>query len=185
MSKKDKVPEYFEVFDNHGHLCGLLPRQDVHRRGLWHRSADVWVYRPDGSLLLQCRSRNKDLFPGCWDYSMGEHLLPSESYLAGARRGLREELGIVARDVEFIGDLRHVCNHCPERDIHDRELSRSFRAVHDGKLYPDPGEVAEVRWMCPDQVVAWMLREPSAFTPWFIQAARELDLLPAVDCHSG
>lgn len=177
--------ECFEVFDAHGHLCGLARREEVHRRGLWHRSADVWVYRCDGSLLLQRRAEHKDLFPGCWDYSVGEHLLPGESYPAGARRGLREELGIVAVDLEAIDGLRRVCNHCPELGIHDRELSRSFRMVHDGELCPDPVEVAEVRWMTPDEVAHWMLQEPSAFTPWFIDAARELGLMPSVDSTAG
>lgn len=180
MSGEGSEIEYFEVFDDQGHLCGLVPRAEVHRLGLWHRSADIWVYSRDGSLLLQRRAQHKDLFPGCWDYSVGEHLRPGESYLAGARRGLREELGILAGDLAFAGGLRRVRNHCPDRGIDDRELSRSFRVVHDGALHPDPNEVAEVRWLAPDVVARWMERQPSAFTPWFLQAARELRwILPA------
>lgn len=185
MRGADPAGEFFEVFDDHGQPRGLARRDEVHRRGLWHRSADVWVYRRDGSLLLQRRARHKDLFPGRWDYSVGEHLRPSESYPAGARRGLREELGIVAMDLEAMGGLRRVCNDHPELGIHDRELSRSFRVVHDGELKLDPTEVAEVRWMAPKAVAQWMLQEPSAFTPWFLKAARELGLMPPAGGTSG
>lgn len=178
-------PEWFDIFDDDGQRCGQAPREEVHRRGLWHRSADVWVYRRDGRVLLQRRSQYKDLFAGCWDYSVGEHLRPGESFLDGARRGLHEELGILAAELTAVGGLRRVCNHDPERGVHDRELSRSFRVVYDGALHPDPAEVAEVRWMTPYEVSHWMLREPSAFTPWFIQAARELALIPPGDSTAG
>lgn len=181
MSGGAVAREWFEVFDDQGHPCGLAPRQEVHRQGLWHRCADVWVFRGDGSLLLQRRAADKDLFPDCWDYSVGEHLKATESYLNGARRGLREELGIVDCELEIVGDLRRVCTHVPERSIDDRELSQSFSVVHDGPVHPDQAEVAELRWMAPAAVARWMALEPAAFTPWFRQAGRELELLPLAD----
>jgi len=170
--------EWFEVFDDEGQRCGLVPRHEVHRRGFWHRSADVWVFAPDGRLLLQRRADDKDLFAGCWDYSVGEHLQPGESYLAAARRGLREELGIGEVEIEVVGGLRRVCTRSIELDIHDRELAQSFAIVHEGGVYPDPEEVADLRWMAPAAVARWMIREPTAFTPWFMQAARALPLIP-------
>lgn len=33
---------------------------------------------------------------------------------------------------------------------------------------PDPGEISEGRWISPDELDAWMSREPKAFTPSFI-----------------
>lgn len=181
MSGEGAGREWFEVFDDHGHLGGLVLRNEVHKRGLWHRSADVWVFGGDGSLLLQRRARGKDLFAGCWDYSVGEHLRPQESYVAGARRGLLEELGVVGCDLEAVGGLRRVRTQDPARNIDDCEMARSFIIVHEGEVHLDPAEVAEVRWMTPLAVAHWMAQEPADFTPWFIQAASELGLIPLPD----
>jgi len=181
MSGEAAATEWFEIFDDRGYPCGLVPRHEVHRQGLWHRSADVWVFGRDGRLLLQRRAENKDLFSGCWDYSVGEHLRAKESYLAGARRGLREELGIFDCELEIVGGLRRVCTHCPDRRIDDRELAQSFFVIHDGPVHPDQAEVAEVRWMAPAAVARWMALEPTAFTPWFRQAAREFEIIPLAE----
>lgn len=181
MSRAQDGQERFEIFDDAGRLLGLAPREEVHRRGLWHRSADVWVFDADGRLLLQRRSGNKDLFPGCWDYSVGEHLRPEESYRAGAQRGLREELGIVGGELTTRGGLRRVCTRVPERQVDDRELARSFVLLrYAGSVCPDSAEVAELRWMQPSALARWMALEAAAFTPWLIQAGRELGLIPSL-----
>ena len=173
------MPEYFETFDERGHLTGRAPRAVVHREGLWHRSTDVWLFRPDGRLLLQRRAGQKDLYPGRWDYSVGEHLLPGESYQRGAERGLVEELGLGDLALVALGGLRRSATEAPEFGILDREFCRSWRALYTGgPLRPDTDEVVEVAWHSPAEVVEWLRREPEAFTPWFVAAGRETGMLP-------
>lgn len=167
--------ELFEVFDEDGRRLGLEARVTVHAQGLWHRSVNVWVFRSDGCLLLQRRAADKDLFPCCWDYSVGEHLRPGESWLAGAQRGLAEELGITASALQPLGGMRRVRNEHPRLGILDRELTRSYRLQHDGPIAPDGIEVAEICWLAPTAVLAWMQAEAEAFTPWFINAVGDLD----------
>ncbi len=58
------MPEYFEAFDDADQPLGLVAREEVHRRGLWHRSAHVLVWSSDGALLLQRRVAHKDLYGG-------------------------------------------------------------------------------------------------------------------------
>lgn len=162
--------EQFEIFDDLGQLCGLAPRDEVHRLGFWHRSADVWLFRADGAMLVQRRAADKDLFPGRWDYSVGEHLLPGESFPAGAARGLAEELGIRGAVLTAVGGLRRVISDYPELGILDRELSRSFRACCEAELRPASAEVEAIQWVFPEALRSWMQREPQAFTPWFLAA---------------
>ncbi|TVS12902.1 MAG: NUDIX domain-containing protein [Gammaproteobacteria bacterium] len=176
MRCPDPRSELFEVFDDHGHVCGSMPRDEVHRSGCWHRSADVWLFRDDGALLLQQRASDKDLFAGCWDYSVGEHLRPGESFLAGALRGLEEELGLASIVLEPVGGLRRVVSEVPECDIRDRELARTFRGRIDEPVHPDGVEVDRVMWLQPEQLRQWMLQEPAAFTPWFMAAVKQLGL---------
>lgn len=49
----------------------------------------MWVFRPDGRLLIQRRSAAKKMGPSQWDLSVAEHLQPGESFLeaGGGRAG--------------------------------------------------------------------------------------------------
>lgn len=176
--------EYFEIFDDRGHLCGRMARDEVHRSGWWHRSADVWLFRSDGALLLQQRARDKDLYPGRWDYSVGEHLLPGESFPMGAKRGLYEELGVCDVVLAAVGGLRRVVTEDARLGIRDRELARSFRVRCDEDLRPAASEVQQVQWVRPGSLHDWMRREPQAFTPWFIAAVAETGILDGLPSDS-
>ncbi|EFN56468.1 hypothetical protein CHLNCDRAFT_22214, partial [Chlorella variabilis] len=92
----DREQELFELVDEAGNTLGTELRSVVHRKGasLLHRAVYVWVFRPDGALLIQRRSPLKQIGPGQLDLSVAEHLQPGENYVQGAVRGLAEELGI-------------------------------------------------------------------------------------------
>ena len=170
------LTELFETFDDAGRSTGLVPRHQVHARGLWHKSAHVLLFTSGGQLWVQRRAASKDLFPGRWDFSVGEHLHPAESYLDGALRGLAEELGVSGVVLEpMLGVRRWQCQ-LPERGVFDRELQQAFRGCWDGSLAPDPGEVAEVRALALGDVAAWLERSPDDFTPWFLAEFHALEL---------
>lgn len=171
------MEELFETFDAAGNPTGLVARSRVHARGLWHRAAHVWLFTSDGRLHIQRRAAHKDLYPDLWDFSVGEHLKPGESFEAGARRGLAEELGVSVAALEPIGEERYMRLEMPERGIRDFEVQRSFRACYDGTISPDPDEVAEVQLIELDALRAWMGRASDAFTPWFVTDVFELGIL--------
>jgi isopentenyldiphosphate isomerase len=52
------------------------------------------MFTSDRKLVIQQRSKRRRQSPGALDCSVSEHLKAGESYLAGAQRGLEEELGI-------------------------------------------------------------------------------------------
>src|SRR5256886_12319863 len=56
----------------------------------------IFLARFDGRILLQHRSPNKTIFPGCWDSSSSFHVTFGESYEQAARRELKEEAGVSA-----------------------------------------------------------------------------------------
>jgi isopentenyl-diphosphate delta-isomerase type 1 len=167
--------EHFEILDERGARVGLAPRSRAHREGLWHRAVHVFVFRSDGRLLIQRRQLHKDICPGAWDLSAAEHLKPGESYLEGAVRGLREELG-VEEDValEEVAGVSPARLDLPALGVKDYELQQSFRCVYDGPVVPDPNEVAEVRTMALDELRAAFAERPAEFTPWFRDDAKRL-----------
>lgn len=168
------MPEYFEAFDDADQPLGLVARDEVHRTGLWHRSAHVLVWSSEGALLVQRRVDHKDLYGGKWDYSVGEHLKPGESFADGAARGLLEELGVRSPLARCGAVVRNAW--CGQGCI-DREIQQAFETTHDGPFTPDPAEVAEVRFLRLDVLNAWIRRSPEDFTPWFVGELTRLGVL--------
>jgi len=166
------------VFDRNGRQLGLRPRKEVHQKGLWHKSAQVFVFDRQGRLLMQQRAADKDLYAGLWDYSVGEHLQPGESFLQAAVRGLHEELGITGvHPLTPMGGQRWVEI---ESALHaDREIQQAYRCEYQGALKVDPGEVAQVRYIALPDLAAWLAAEPEAFTPWFVADIEEFGLFAA------
>jgi isopentenyldiphosphate isomerase len=169
--------EYFETFDDDGRATGLVSRARVHASGLWHRSAHVFLFDSSGALYVQRRAAGKDICPGRWDFSVGEHLQPGETYLQGALRGLAEELGVTGVRLEPMNEVRRWAGAAPELGVIDRELQQAFCGCYDGPVRADPAEVAEVRALPLDRLAAWLAQTPEDFTPWFIAELDHLDLL--------
>jgi isopentenyldiphosphate isomerase len=132
----------------------------------------VFLFRSDGTLCIQQRAPDKDIQPGRWDLTVGEHLQPGEDYAAAAHRGLREELGIAGVELTPLGAERPFRCDLPERGIADHELQAAFRGVFDGALEPDGVEVAAVRSIGAAELHAWIARAPGDFTPWFLHELR-------------
>ena len=168
------MDELFETYDEAGRAMGLMARHRVHATGAWHRSAHVFLFDTTGALLIQRRAPGKDLYPDLWDYSVGEHLVPGETYLAAARRGLEEELGVRGVSLEPVGDVRRWRSHQAELNLRDNELQQAFTGVHDGPFEPDAAEVAEVRAVGLQELAAEIERWPARFTPWFVRDLAEL-----------
>jgi isopentenyldiphosphate isomerase len=177
--------ELFETFDDDGRPTGLIPRDRVHATGLWHRSAHVFLFDGGGALYVQRRANGKDLFPGRWDFSVGEHLQPGESFLQGALRGLAEELGVTGVRLEPMSDVRRWSWEAPDHGVVDRELQQAFRGCYDGPVRADPAEVAEVRALPLEDLAAWLARAPQSFTPWFVAELENLGLLAKTSPAAG
>ena len=179
IGKESSEEEHFEVFTETGELLGTAPRSRVHAEGLWHKSAQVFLFNSQGNLYLQRRVEDKDVCPGLWDQSAAEHLTPGESYLEGALRGLKEELAVTGVELTPLGEAFAGRLDQPELGIHDHELQQAFQGTWDGPVYPDPAEVAEVRTVALDTLAGWVRESPQNFTPWFLRDAIRCGILPA------
>ncbi len=133
--------ELFEIVDDEGNVIGTAPRSECHGNpSLVHRTAHVVVYHPDGRILLQKRSKRKDIQPGRWDTAVGGHLMPGEDFERAARREMAEELGIPSSlPLKFLFDSRI-------RNEIESENTRVFSAVYAGPFEFPPEEIDEVRF---------------------------------------
>lgn len=171
--------ELFDIYHEDGSPARYIAgRGFAHLRGLWHITAHIWVVRPahgTPELLLQLRSRHKELHPACYDTSSAGHIAAGEELLTGAIRELSEELGLTAAadELQPIGILQSTYDN---GDYHDREHCHVFvyRAdIADSDIRPQESEVDGVMWLTLDECRRAVQRSefPNCIDP------RELEML--------
>jgi isopentenyl-diphosphate delta-isomerase type 1 len=94
--------EYLEVVDEDNQVIGIADRQEIHAKGLRHRSVHIFIFNTKGELYLQKRSPHKDQYPEHWDTSAAGHTDPGETPIEAAQRELLEELGLTAELTEVL-----------------------------------------------------------------------------------
>ncbi len=103
--------EQIDVLDENGNKTGVIvSRKEAHAKGLWHQTADVWVYNSKREVLLQKRSMERESYPGLLDVSAAGHVSAGDTPEQTAIREVREELGVEigAKDLKqvIVGQIR-------------------------------------------------------------------------------
>ncbi len=100
------MKEVVDEADEKNNLTGKsVDKIKAHVKGIWHRAAHIWILNSKNDVLLQLRSKEKDIFPGYWDISAAGHVSSGETPVVAALRELEEELGVKVDkdDLEFFG----------------------------------------------------------------------------------
>jgi isopentenyl-diphosphate delta-isomerase type 1 len=161
------VDELLDIVNEENTVVGQEWRSIVHRRGLWHRGVDVFLFTREGKLLVQQRSKDRDVFPSALDSSVAEHLKAGEDYLRAAIRGLKEELGI-----EGIA-LRPVVEFRMSDDRNDNEFCRLYEGiVEPAAVHFDQREVERIVYHTLPELRTLMDAGQVAFSYWFTQLLR-------------
>jgi len=152
LSEREPGDEVVDVVDDVGRTIGRVTRREMRARRLPHRSCYVLVFNRGGALFVHRRTADKDVYPSCWDVAIGGVLEAGETWTDGARRELREELGVDA-PLEPLFPLRW---QDERNDVH----GMVFRAVHDGPFRLQPEEIACGAFVPVASVDARAAREP-------------------------
>ncbi len=101
--------ELIDVLDENGVATGeILPRDEVHKRGLWHRAIVVAIVNEKNEILLQQRSKNKEKNAGMWDVSVAGHISAGQDALSAAAREINEEVNVLLGYKTEIKDFRYM-----------------------------------------------------------------------------
>lgn len=134
--------ETFPLVDEEGRVIGSALRSEVHGNpSLLHPVVHCLVTDFDGRILLQLRSRDKDIQPGKWDTSVGGHVALGESIQEAVRRELREEIGLDARQT----DLRFLYRYVMRSDV-ESELVHTYACLSEGPFERQESEIEELRF---------------------------------------
>jgi isopentenyl-diphosphate Delta-isomerase len=117
-----------------------------------HLAFSCYVFDGAGRFLATRRAEDKLVWPGVWTNSVCGHPGPGESFTAAIERRLDEELGMTADGIELVL-ADHVYKAPPFNGIVEYEFCPVFVARASSEPRPNPGEVAEHRWMPWDDFV--------------------------------
>jgi isopentenyl-diphosphate delta-isomerase type 1 len=156
--------EEIDIVNEEDEVIGEASREEAHEKGLWHRSASVFVVNSRRQVLVQVRGQNV-LNPGKLCASASGHLSKGESYEKGAKRELAEELGIRAT-------LKLIAKYSMEISKESygtvREHCCLFLCRYDGEFTLQEAEVADVLFFSIDKLNGMIAKDKEQFTPWFL-----------------
>ncbi len=166
--------ERLEVVNEANEVMGTASRQEIHRRGLMHRSAHVFLLDGRGRLFLQRRGRDKDRYPLRYDSSAAGHLGVGETYRDCADRELLEELGVSA-PLEMLASF----SACAELGWEHIEL---YSGTTDKQVRVNKPEVDGGRFLPLPEIERMIARQRDLFTPdfvhlfsWYLRHVRPVD----------
>ncbi len=139
--------------------------------GRLHRAFSVFLFRDDGSVLLQQRSSGKRLWPLYWSNACCSHPRLGEETAEAARRRLQQELGLET-PLHYVYKFRYQASYGAAGSEH--ELCWVFVGRTSSAPVVHPEEVAAYRHYAPDELDAAVEETPEIFTPWFLMEWRAL-----------
>lgn len=148
--------ELIDVLDENGVFTGaILPRSEIHKKGLWHRSIVVAIVNEKNEVLLQQRSSNKEKNAGMWDISVAGHISAGQDSLSAAAREINEEVSVLLGYRTEIKDFRYMYSFRKEQKFKEDFIERQFydffilrtSGLDDKTLYFQESEVQAVKFV--------------------------------------
>lgn len=150
--------ELLDVFDENNKPTGqVLDRGEVHRLGLWHRTAHIFFVNSKNEILLQQRSQQVKQNPGMWDVSVAGHITSRMSPIITALKEIWEELGISVDkdDLNLLTIIKHVSPK-KRKNHNNKEFQFVFicyKEINTAKLSLGQEEVEKVKYFTKPEVL--------------------------------
>ena len=161
------------LVDEHDRELGTLSKGVCHDGdGMLHRAFSVFLFDPVGRLLIQQRAADKRLWPGYWANSCCSHPRAGEDMGEATARRIEEEVGVSAR-LEFVYKFQY---HARYEDLgSEYELCWVYIGrTTASEVRPNPAEIADWKFLAPEQVDTLITDETAPVAPWFRLEWREL-----------
>src|SRR5476649_1007180 len=153
------------LVDEQDRPVGTMEKLQAHREGLLHRAITVYLFNPQGELLLQRRAIDKYHCGGLWSNTCCGHTIPHEQTPAAARRRLYEEMGLHCALTPMF-DLQY---RLPlANGLMEHEFDHVFFGITSLAPRLNPAEAMDYCYQSLSHVQQDILRQPSRFTPWFL-----------------
>ena len=121
------MEELIDVLDENGVKTGeVLTRNEVHKRGLWHRAIAVAIINEQNQILVQQRSFKKEKNAGKWDISVAGHISSGQDALSAASREINEEVSVNLGFNVDIKEFRYMFSYRKQEILKEDYIERQF-----------------------------------------------------------
>lgn len=119
--------ELIDVLDENGIKTGeILPRDEVHKKGLWHRAIVVAIVNENNEILLQQRAYTKEKNAGMWDISVAGHISNGQDALSAAAREINEEVSVSLGYNVDIKSFRYMFSYRTQQKFSEDFIENQF-----------------------------------------------------------
>jgi len=143
---------------------GVLEKMEAHKRGVLHRAFSVFIFNPNGQMLLQKRAPAKYHSGGLWSNACCGHPCPGEEINPAAVRRLYEEMGFKT-DLKKIFDFSYYLSF--ENGLTENEFDHVFVGEYEGTIQPNATEVSDYTFTGMNEIKADLSQRPERYTGWF------------------
>jgi len=152
------------VVNEKDRITGYEDRKKCHRdKGILHRAFTIFVFNKKNQILIQKRSKNKLLWPLFWETSCSSHPRRGEICLKAAKKRLKEELGFTCQ-LKSLSKFRYRAVY---KNINsENEICVILTGKYDGKIKPNPKEVADWKWIDIKKLKRNITKNPDKYAPW-------------------
>lgn len=158
------MEEFVVLVTPEDEILGLMEKQQAHINGLLHRAFSVFLFNSKGEMLLQKRASGKYHSPNQWTNAVCSHPRDGETYLEGAKRRVKEELGI---EVDLSEKFNFIYKADVGNGLWEHELDYVFIGNYEDQFHLNKDEVDEVRYISMNDLDTEMINFPENFTEWF------------------
>jgi isopentenyl-diphosphate delta-isomerase len=150
-----------DVYDSE---IGIMEKMEAHKQAVLHRAFSVFLFNPQGKMLLQQRALTKYHSAGLWTNTCCSHPRPGETLENAVSRRLMEEMGIsakVSKAFDFIYQAE-----LPDH-LNEHEFDHVFIGNFDDEVRPNHLEVANFVYQSIEEIAANLQSHPEKYTVWF------------------
>ena len=136
----------------------------VHHDGVLHRAFSVLIFNARGEYLLQQRALEKYHSGGLWSNACCGHPTQPTDTLQQAQQRLDEEMGF---STDLSPSFSFIYHAALPNGLTEHEFDHVFTGQYEGPIPFNPDEVAAVRWISHEALLAEIATAPDTFTVWF------------------
>jgi isopentenyl-diphosphate delta-isomerase len=143
---------------------GTMAKMEAHEKALLHRAFSIFIMNDKGETLLQQRAAHKYHSPLLWTNTCCSHQREGESNIEAGKRRLQEEMGFVTK----LSELFSFIYKAPfDNGLTEHELDHVMVGKYNKEPIINTDEVADWKWMKPDEVRKDIALHPANYTVWF------------------
>lgn len=155
------------LVDKNDSVLGLKEKFAAHKIPVsCHRAISIVIFNNDKSeMLITKRAKIKPTWPGFWTNAVCSHPYPKETYQKSAERRIYEELGfrIPLKEIfDFVYSAK-----MDNKVWGEHELDHTFVGKYEGKIKPNPEEIAGYEWIKITDLKSDIKKNPKKYSPWF------------------